>query len=103
MTEFTTKITGDKAVIQVSGELGEKAAEDLKAQFTELLAKKMSEVVVDLYGVDFMGSSAIGKILLFYKNLAVTGGTIRVINLSEHILELFNELKLNTLFVVSGR
>jgi len=101
--EIKVNLEGKRAVVMVSGELGENGAEEFKGQLTPLLTKQLSEVVIDMNGVDYMGSSAIGKILLFYKNFAVSGGSLQVINLAAHLLELFTELKLNTLFSISGR
>ncbi len=103
MTDINITFDDQKACLVINGELDEQGAEDLKGQFNQLLQKQLSEVVVDMNGVDHMGSSSIGKILLFYKNFAIAGGDLQVINLADHLFELFTELKLNTLFKISGK
>ena len=47
----------------------------MKRRFLEMDVTSLSEVVFDFSGVTFIGSAAgIGKLLLFYKNLAAHGG-----------------------------
>ncbi|VAW33520.1 hypothetical protein MNBD_DELTA03-756 [hydrothermal vent metagenome] len=89
--------------IMITGELDEQGAEQLKEAFTALLAQAPTVVKINLIGTEIMGSSAIGKILLFYKNFTVGGGRLSVINLAPHLLELFKELKLDSLFPIVGR
>ncbi|MFW8601309.1 STAS domain-containing protein [Desulfobacterota bacterium M19] len=89
--------------IMITGELDEQGAEQLKEAFTTLLGKAPAAVKINLIGIEIMGSSAIGKILLFYKNFTVGGGSLSVINLAPHLLELFKELKLDSLFPIAGR
>ncbi len=89
--------------IMITGELDEQGAEQLKAAFTALLRQAPAVVKINLIGIEIMGSSAIGKILLFYKNFTVDGGRFSVINLAPHLFELFKELKLDSLFPIVGR
>lgn len=91
------------ATIRVEGDIDEAGAEELKKSFAGLDIGVVKEVCVDLGGVEVIGSSAIGKLLLFYKHLAQNDGRLVVRGLSPRLLELFRELKLDTLFTVSGR
>lgn len=97
-----TKKENETEII-ITGELDEQGAEQLKEAFTDLLRQAPAVVKINLIGIEIMGSSAIGKILLFYKNFTVGGSRLSVINLAPHLLELFNELKLDSLFPVTGR
>jgi len=101
--EITAQQEGETAILHIAGTIDEQGAEKLKQQFNNLPLDRLTEVVLDLEGVNQMGSSGIGKILLFYKNLGVKGGHLKVINLAGHLHELFRELKLDTLFTVSGK
>ena len=60
-------------------------------------------IVLDMAGVTHIGSSGIGKILLFYKNLAIKNSRLEVCGLSPMLYELFHELKLDSLFTISKR
>ena len=97
------KITRDKdqGRVEVIGDIDEKGAEVLKEKLKELL--QCTEVVIDLGSVGYIGSSGIGKLLLFYKNVAVHGGKISITNLQPNLYTLFKELKLDTIFPITAR
>ena len=98
--EIDIALHGDSAVITLAGTIDEQGAEDLKKAFASLELEGLREVTVDFHGVDYIGSSGIGKLLLFYKNLGVHGGRLAAVGLSDPIFELFRELKLDTIFSV---
>ena len=81
--------------------IDEHGAEALKSRFRDLTVASLKEVVLDFKNVSHIGSAGIGKLLLFYKDLAVNDGILRVVNVSSSINELFRMLKLNTVFSVT--
>jgi len=83
------------------GNIDERCAEELKKRFREMNVSSVKEVVFDFRNVNHIGSAGIGKLLLFYKDMALNGGKIRIENASETVYELFNVLKLDTIFTVS--
>ncbi|MDM8526197.1 STAS domain-containing protein [Desulfococcaceae bacterium HSG8] len=85
----------------VTGEIGEKEAEALRKCFIELDRSSVSEIIFDFSTVTHIGSSGIGKLLLFNKELSVCGGSIRIENVSEMVYDLFRLLKLDTILSVS--
>ena len=97
-------VRGDgKITVTATGMIDEEGADRLKATFDQVLGSTLPPVVVlDLRGTQHIGSSGIGKILLFYKNLSIKNSRLEVINLNHGLHELFRELKLDTLFTVSG-
>lgn len=92
-----------KITINVDGVIDEKGAEELKGNFTQLQVAPPPYVVLNLSGVGHIGSSGIGKILLFYKNLAIKNSRLELVGLSPMLFELFHELKLDSLFAISKR
>lgn len=92
-----------RIIINVDGEIDEKGAEELKNNFNQLHAAPPPFVVLNMSGVSKIGSSGIGKILLFYKNLAIKNSRLEVIGLSPMLYELFRELKLDSLFSIAKR
>jgi len=92
---------GDQVRIVLQGIVDEKGAEELKQHVVQLNLNSAREVIIDCREVRHIGSSGIGKMLLIYKQLASRGGAFSVINLPGPMFELFNELKLNTLFTIS--
>ncbi len=92
---------GSTARFAVNGKIDENGAEELKTRFMGLHRKNLQEVIFDFRNVSHIGSAGIGKLLLFYKELAVSGGNIRIINASEAVRDLFRVLKLDTIFSIS--
>lgn len=90
----------DKARFEIRGKIDEKGADELKSRFRELNTSRMSEVVFDFKNVSHIGSAGIGKLLLFYKDMATHGGKISVINTSSSVHELFKVLRLDSIFTV---
>ncbi len=92
-----------KIIINVDGIIDEKGAEELKNTFNQLQTAPPPFVVLNMNDVSQLGSSGIGKILLFYKNLAIKNSRLEVIGLSPMLFELFHELKLDSLFSIAKR
>ncbi len=59
------------------------------------------EVVFDFKQVSHIGSAGIGKLLLFYRELEVNGGKLRVENASKTVYELLKLVELDSLFGIS--
>lgn len=101
--DITVTKEGEKILVTVRGKVDESGADQLKNSFSAILPDKPQQVVLDFKDTAHIGSSGLGKILLFYKNLAIHDGQLSVINLSPVLFELFQELKLDTLFRISGK
>ena len=91
----------DKGHIEIIGDIDEKGAEILKAKLQEM--NQLKTVEIDFRNVEYIGSSGIGKLLLFYKNLAINGGTLSVTHLQPDLFRLFKELKLDTIFLITDQ
>lgn len=89
----------EKSVVHLSGSIDIPGAETLKKSLTQILEDEATnEVSIDFAGVNFIGSSGIGKLLLFYKNFTSRGGKVQIINLNKEITALFKAIKLDKLF-----
>ncbi|HOC59607.1 MAG: STAS domain-containing protein [Syntrophaceae bacterium] len=97
------KITVDKdrGRVEIIGDVDEKGAEILKSKLQEM--NHLKTVEIDFRQVAYIGSSGIGKLLLFYKNLSIHGGTLSVTRLQPDIFRLFQELKLDTIFSITAQ
>jgi len=100
--EISVVQNGDKALFKIEGEIDEIGAEELKRRFRDLNTSSLREATFDFRDVTHIGSAGIGKLLLFYKDLALIGGNIKIENVSETIRELFSVLKLDTIFSISN-
>lgn len=91
---------GSNARFTVKGDIDERGAEILKNRFQEMNRLSVKQLVFDFKEVSYIGSSGIGKLLLFYKDLATSGGSIVVENVSEDIHELLMDLDLDTIITI---
>jgi len=98
--ELTVRQDGSQARFVIKGDIDEPGAENLKSRFRDLDVSSLMEVSFDFKEVTHIGSAGIGKLLLFYKDLALNGGTISIQNVSPSVYELFNVLKLDTIFSI---
>jgi anti-sigma B factor antagonist len=93
-----TSVEGKKTLMAVSGSIDIPGAEQLKKSLTKVLDSDSDEIIIDFEEVNFIGSSGIGKLLLFYKNFTAKGGRITIVNLNKEITMLFKAIKLDKLF-----
>ena len=87
--------------IVISGEIDERGAEDLKMRFREIQSNRRRQVVVDLKDVTHLGSAGIGRLLVLYKDLAVHGSSLHLVQVPKTIYRLLCEMKLNAIFSIS--
>lgn len=93
--------SGDAGRLEVIGDIDEKGAEIFKARLQEL--KQLKNVEIDFSHVGYIGSSGIGKLLLFYKNVTLQGGKVTISHLGTDLYNLFRELKLDTIFTMTQK
>ena len=91
-------VESNETLMAVSGSVDIPGAERLKKSLTKVLESESKEITIDFEEVNFIGSSGIGKLLLFYKNFTAKGGRIKIINLNKEITMLFKAIKLDKLF-----
>ena len=97
---FKYEQDGENIRVKIAGVIENEAVDDLVEPMQEILEKDFKEVIFDLSSVPFMTSSAIGKFLIFYKNLTGSGKKMRVKGIDEELMELFHDIKLNTFFPI---
>lgn len=93
--------SGDQVRMSLVGNIDEGGADDMKKRFHEQDLSRIKQLTIDFSGVTFIGSAGIGKLLLFYKNLAAHGGQINLVNMPADIYDTFHTLKLGGLFNLS--
>lgn len=99
--ELSLSTTAKQAHIQISGTVDETGAEELKSRVQEIRLDSLEDLVFDFGAVQHIGSAGIGKLLLFYKDLAPHGGTLRIENPTAPIYDLLTTLKLDSIFKIT--
>ncbi|HPD21606.1 MAG TPA: STAS domain-containing protein, partial [Desulfomonilia bacterium] len=83
--EVTTRKTEDGLVVKVSGAVDTEAAEVLRTELGKVLKLKPAKVIMDLSMVPTMGSSGIGKILIFFKSLDSNNAGFQIKGIHENL------------------
>jgi len=99
--DVTTKMTGETLHITVSGAVDTTAAEILRSELTKATVHKPQKVVMNLTLVPTMGSSGIGKILMFFKSLDSSKISFEIKGIHENVYSIFKAVKLDKLFPIS--
>lgn len=84
--------------IKIKGDIDAPGSERLKTEFRSLDRAHVKRMVLDFQHVTHIGSAGIGKLLLFYKDIALDGGTMEIINVPASIYDLLLTMKLDSVF-----
>lgn len=96
--EFKIDGGARSTAVHLSGRIDKLGAESLQQALDQVASGKPQEVVLDFEGVNFIGSSGIGKLLIFGREMISQGGRVKVVNLTREIKTLFASAKLDKLF-----
>src|SRR4051812_1487417 len=82
-------LDGDVHVVSVAGELDLHTSGDLSAELGDVIARKPRRVVVDLGGVTFLDSTALGALVTAAKRAHADGARAVVVTDDPHTMKLF--------------
>ena len=100
--EITEQITGGVPVVTVVGEIDVATAPTLAQHLAVHEEARASLVVVDLLGVSFLDSTALGVLVGSFKRLGESGGTLRLAIAEPRILKVFEITDLIRVFPISS-
>ena len=96
--KFKTETQESVTVIALEGNLlGGPDASALVRQLNELIDAGKTRVVLDLATVAFMNSSGLGLLINGFTTMKNAGGSLKIANASEKIVELFKITRLASL------
>jgi anti-sigma B factor antagonist len=84
----TRPVTAERHVIVVGGELDLNATPELKAAMHEAIDQGATTLVIDLGGVTFIDSTAIGALLAALNRLRRSGGALEIVCEDERVLRI---------------
>jgi anti-sigma B factor antagonist len=91
---------GDCAVLQVAGEIDVYTAPLLREHVIHLVDDGARHLIVDLRGVTFLDSTALGVLVGSLKRLRSHGGSLRVVINADRILRIFRITGLANVFAL---
>ena len=82
---------GDRALVQLTGELDHCCAQSVRRELDGLLADPtLRHLTLDFSSLNFMDSSGIGVVLGRYRILRDRGGTLSVQRMNRHVARIFH-------------
>jgi anti-sigma B factor antagonist len=97
---LTTRTESGATVLAADGEIDIHTAPGLRARLSELEQAGVQTIVVDLSGVDFLDSSALGTLVGANKDLRANGGALKVVCARPSILRVFEITRLSEVIPV---
>ena len=78
------EVTGNMLKIRAPEELDHHSAEHIRRESDEILARNnIRQIVFDFQKTVFMDSSGIGVIMGRYRNIRLTGGTVKAVHVTQ--------------------
>jgi anti-sigma B factor antagonist len=77
---------GADVVLALDGDIDIHTAPQLRDQLTSLHNDGNTSIVVDLGGVNFLDSSALGALVAAHRDLTAAGGTLKLAAARTHVL-----------------
>jgi len=103
-SEFSLLITRKEGVtVKLSGRLDGQAAPRLRHALTSLVDMGCLQVVVDVAGLDVLGSAGLGPLVAAFKELRSRGGDLVIHAPGDSVYRTLEEAGLSRTFTITGR
>lgn len=94
LTVSVTELTPAAHVVHLNGMLSAVTYQGLEKELQRLIAEGTKLIVLDLQGLEFLGSTGIRVLLQTLKTLRAQGGDVRTLNVPKPIQEVFDLVQL---------
>lgn len=101
-TKTVSQKVNDTAVVQPEGDLVAARLPAVRSRLREMVASGTIHLTVDLARTKMVDSAGIGLLISAHNSLKKAGGELAVIHASSDILHLFQTMRINQHFSVSG-
>ncbi|NTW38865.1 MAG: STAS domain-containing protein [Cellulomonadaceae bacterium] len=96
----TSRASGDRTVVEVTGEIDVYTAPVLREELASLVDSEHTNLVVDLSAVSFMDSTGLGVLVGALKKVRTLGGDLALVINEEKILKVFRITALTQVFSI---
>ena len=97
---LSTRVEGDRTVVEVGGEIDVYTAPKLREQLVDLVTDGTYHIVVDMENVDFLDSTGLGVLVGGLKRVRSHDGSLRLVCTQERILKIFRITGLTKVFPI---
>lgn len=98
--EISTSSRSNALVLHLIGKFDIEQASAFESSFNEILAQKPANIGLDMNGVTYIDSSAIGSIIKSLNLIKNVGGNIVLFGLKPMILNVFKLARLDNFFTI---
>lgn len=98
--EIKSEIINNILVIQLQGEITLSNANDVSDFIDKNIQEGKIKVILNMAGVDYLDSSAVGMIVASYSNLQSAGGDLRMCSLKPEVMEIFSAASLDSFLTI---
>ena len=88
--EINKAISNQNVIITLKGRLDTMTAPQLDDEAKSIYFDEVETVTLNLKDLEYISSSGLRVILALYKNLKGKGGNLKIVNVSNTIMELFS-------------
>lgn len=88
--EINKAISNQNIIITLKGRLDTMTAQQLDDEAKSIDFDEVETVTLNLKDLEYISSSGLRVILALYKNLKSKGGNLKIVNVSNTIMELFS-------------
>ena len=99
--QIEEKVAGQLPVIAVSGEIDVATAPQLRECLHRVIAQGDATIVLDLLGVTFLDSTALGVLVGALKRCRELGGELHVVVADSRIMKIFEITGLTNVFTIA--
>jgi anti-sigma B factor antagonist len=100
MFNYTIDAQNSELKLTVIGRVDNEGISAFQESLDKALERSEEKAVLDLSSLEFINSSGIGKLLIFYKKFKNTGREVQIEGISEDVFTLFKAIRLDKLIEI---
>lgn len=85
----------------IEGRIDNEGTQAFQDNLDSILEMSGKKIILDLSGLEFINSSGIGKLLIFYKKARHSGTETEIQGISEELFSLFRAIRLDKLITIN--
>jgi anti-anti-sigma factor len=100
MLNIQTEEKDGKIKVILEGRIDNEGIQTFQEGLDSVLEKSSEKITLDLSKLEFINSSGIGKLLIFYKKAGHSGTETAIEGISEELFSLFRAIRLDKLITI---
>jgi anti-sigma B factor antagonist len=99
---IVTEQHGKVTVAKCTGFIDSQTALAIETAITDLIAKKMYKIIIDLSKIDYVSSAGWGIFVGYVRDLRKSGGDLKFVNMKNEVREIFELLDFTNILEYFG-